>query len=1115
MKSGFFVQALTTEWKTIHKTFRTVASPNATYGHFYFFPLEDGFTLNVASAKLEEGNTYSAWSPTVAEIANSLLIPSITAAAANATEANTAIANISSNSVFSPNEKIAIRREWEDIWAEKAVIRSQCAMYGIDDEAYWNTVIDLATYLNGNNWWDAWSNSYVLPAWINDENLSLSTDIVSATFNNYFSVYYYWRVSTIQAITDSAATRANWSVVSGEGKPADNATRNVFRNAWLTGTVYALGDIVLDSIGYGWSCVQAHTSSASVKTPTYLAGSDNKNTYWSLFILKGETGQIGLPGKDGFVFNPVIDADFAGNTLPTGFTFPGTVASSDFNTATRITNTVADQKLVINGGFNPADSYIIIIRVKWVAGGWEGNLYYSNTLHGYSATQNIYMPQPVFNEWTLITIDTRTLPVDYISGGLITILDFDFINNVGDSVVLDYIMVGKYGIPSLSGIDIKTKLQEVINDPLITPLTFNADAFVINVNGIDNPPFILGNIAGAPALLLDASVSVTGPLSASQITSGKIAATEKLTIGNGSLLIDGGSTGDASIIVYKGPETIVNRDLAILSSGDLSFMKYREGAYRTYKNVQRVVYGVAESGTTVTIDGWWDAQPIIQVSTYALTSYLKAYGAQDQSWQIRADNLREVASTTVGVITQQGLALIGSAETKNNTGYISNIGSSTGGKQAYAGNTITEDCYIEFKFDSAPCSIGFSIGASNPAIDTINYVMALAADGSLAMKANGVTLLAGGIFPLTNIWRIYRIGAEINFARVNNGAVSYRKAVIPVGEAISVDSYLGAGSAISGINFWKRLPPAPSGKWQFDAVADLTLSNSSGNTVVTSQSGTTGVNAWTSGESALIANTVSATVAVQFSSVQGTGTGTYGYYYRSVTWTIQGWNGSSWINLATKTRAVTAAEHGVSIVDTNAVNLTSTYTKIRAYFSVANTNGTGYSLGSDVYNYQEVSKDITGGSDSAFGSGNVNTFASGATSLTYDLGDVTPSSGFAIHEVTYTTNWTLFANSSQSAATFGISSTGFSRNTQAGATLRGSLSASATSYDRYFWKAAISGYGTCFGNCNTLHATIKSRQLIVNSAAISNDFTFSSYAWAVAGSTVLAKGSLNYIAIGN
>ncbi len=855
------------------------------------------------------------------------------------------------------------------------------------------------------------------------------------------------------------------------------------------------------------------TATESTTTTDYtwslIKGTDGTNG------TNGANGQIGLPGKDGFVFNPVVNADFAGGILPTGFTFSGTIAGNDFDTTTRLTNTVADQWLLTYGDFIPGDGYMIIIRVKWVAGAWEGVLYYGNTTHGASGTANqfITIPTPIFNEWTLITIDARTLTADYMTGGNLSSLRFDFINNVGASVVLDYIMVGKYGIPSLSGVDIKTKLQSVINDPTVTPLTFNADAFVINVNGVEKPPFILGNIAGAPALLLDADVSVTGALSASQITSGNIAATETLTIGNGSMLIDGGSTGDASIIVYKGSDIIVNRDLAILSSGDLSFMKYREGAYRTYKNVQRVVYGVAESGTTVTIDGWWDAQPIIQVSTYALTSYLKAYGAQDQSWQIRADNLREVASTTVGVITQQGLALIGSAETKNNTGYVSNIGSSTGGKQAYAGNTTTEDCYMEFKFDSKPCSIGFSIGASNAAVDTIKYVMTLEADSSLTMKANGVTLLSGGIYPLTFVWKIYRIGAEINFVRVFNGETSFRKAAIPVGEAISVDSYLGAGSAISGIKFWKRLPPAPSGKWQFDAVADLTLSNSAGNTVVTSQSGATSVNTWTSGESALIANTVSATVAVQFSSTQGNGTSTYGYYYRTVTWTIQGWNGSAWVSLAAKTRVLTAAEHGVAVVDDNAVNITAAYTKIRVYFSAANTNGSVYSLAGDVYNYQEVSKDITGGADDWGNSANVRT--SGPTSLTYDLGNVTPSSGFNIYEVSYSTNWTLFANSSQAACTFGISSTGFSRNSQAGATLKGTLSASSSSYDRYFWKAAISGYGTCYGNCNTLHATVKSRQLIVNSSAVSNNFTFSSYGWSVVGSTVLAKGSLNYIAVGS
>lgn len=76
----------------------------------------------------------------------------------------------------------------------------------------------------------------------------------------------------------------NWDNITGTNIPADNATRNVFKGNWAISTVYILGDIVLDSIGYGWSCIVGHTSGASVVTPVYPITS---NAYWTLYAVKG------------------------------------------------------------------------------------------------------------------------------------------------------------------------------------------------------------------------------------------------------------------------------------------------------------------------------------------------------------------------------------------------------------------------------------------------------------------------------------------------------------------------------------------------------------------------------------------------------------------------------------------------------------------------------------------------------------------------------------------------------------------------------------------------------------------------------------------------------------
>lgn len=79
--------------------------------------------------------------------------------------------------------------------------------------------------------------------------------------------------------------KQNWSSIIGNNRPADNATRNVFRGDWTTATAYAVGDIVMKD-GNGWSCLQNHTSSGANLPPTAGTG----NTYWTAYTVKGTDG---------------------------------------------------------------------------------------------------------------------------------------------------------------------------------------------------------------------------------------------------------------------------------------------------------------------------------------------------------------------------------------------------------------------------------------------------------------------------------------------------------------------------------------------------------------------------------------------------------------------------------------------------------------------------------------------------------------------------------------------------------------------------------------------------------------------------------------------------------
>ena len=183
----------------------------------------------------------------------------------------------------------------------------------------------------------------------------------------------------------------------------------------------------------------------------------------------------GVIGADGANLTPVANYDFAGATLPTlptVVTFAGTIATYESGTATLFTNTVLDQNLrLTNLSIVPANSYIISMRVKWISGAWEGLLFYVNPAHGESGSYYKIIPQPALGVWTTINVDMRALTAggtDYLTGGNITNLRFDFVNAVSASVAVDYISVGKYGVAEATKSITLSMYQWATSAPLYT-----------------------------------------------------------------------------------------------------------------------------------------------------------------------------------------------------------------------------------------------------------------------------------------------------------------------------------------------------------------------------------------------------------------------------------------------------------------------------------------------------------------------------------------------------------------------------------------------------------------------------------------------------------------------
>jgi len=508
--------------------------------------------------------------------------------------------------------------------------------------------------------------------------------------------------------------------------------------------------------------------------------------------------------------------------------------------------------------------------------------------------------------------------------------------------------------------ELKNGLQTALNTA-VTPLVFDADAFAIRLAGGNKIPFLVGVIEGEPAILLDADVAVTGSLSASQIRTGRIAATENLVIGSGNAVVN----GDGSIIVYNGPDTESNRDYALFSSGELSYQRWRDGAYHEYKALKRCEHGTADSGDTVELPGYWETRPIIIPAAAGLGSYRAEHGSQSQTWDIRATNLHEY--------------------------------------------------------------------------------------------------------------------------------------------------------------------PAGSGKWRFDAIAELVFADSSGNTMVAAASGDIAVNTWTSGEVNLPANTIAVTATAQFRSVRGNGVSSHGYYYRTVAWTVQGFNGIGWVDIDSKTRNIAAAEHGQQITDTLDATIAAGITKIRLAFVASDTDGNIYTIPphSDVYDFSTATVASNGASAVAYGfAANVDTGLVPLNGPSYS-----PPSGKEIYKINYSVTRLHVASSGYMGLSNGlvygggsllfaetlypVENTVQSPESGAYATLT-SGDINTDTYSATFWAARITGTAIeASMHIADMSAVVHLKELQKNSATPSNAFAFQSYAWSVSGSSAITTGTLSWTAIGD
>lgn len=121
---------------------------------------------------------------------------------------------LASDDVLTAGEKPPVLLEYTAVVTEQSVIDAQASAYGITTEktAYDNALAALVSYLATLTTPVAWNN------------LSGNTNITGSTFRTTWAALYAARQTLLSKVDQVAGTRAEWTSVTGTGKPASYAT---------------------------------------------------------------------------------------------------------------------------------------------------------------------------------------------------------------------------------------------------------------------------------------------------------------------------------------------------------------------------------------------------------------------------------------------------------------------------------------------------------------------------------------------------------------------------------------------------------------------------------------------------------------------------------------------------------------------------------------------------------------------------------------------------------------------------------------------------------------------------------------------------------------------------
>lgn len=580
-----------------------------------------------------------------------------TAANTAQTTANTALSkidDITSDNVLSALEKSSVRSTWNDISSEKAGINGQATAYNITTEnTTYNTKFQaLATYLNNNV---AWSSG--IPSWIVDANLGTNTVIDGAVFRTRFNEYYSARTALLNAIYAKAKTLADAAQLSADSALTNAATAQTTANNAATAAANAqtsantantaISNIVSDSVldssekpsqRAEWDVIAAEKSGINTQAASFAVTTENttyNNAFQALanYLNAGTTWVSGVPSW-------LADANLGTNTTIVGATYRSTWATfyaartALLNAITAKVKTLADTaQTAANSAQTTANGRIrsfyqttaptaSAIGDLWVDTDDNNRMYRWNGTSWVDAADSRISSVASSVTALQTTVGTHTTTLQTQASSI-------------DGLLGQYtVKIDNNGYVSGFGLASTPKDGTPYSEFVISANTFKFGA----PDGSKTPFAVVDIGGGVYKTLLNSDVIIGGNVDIANLNAGSLRNDVKLRLGDGMIDLDGAG----EIRVYK--SLAANADYVKLSAGELRFMRYISGAYQTYNYLSRLETGIANSGDTVTIPGYWKSQPKVMVSPAMLGLYKKDYANQDQAINCQALNTRETAA---------------------------------------------------------------------------------------------------------------------------------------------------------------------------------------------------------------------------------------------------------------------------------------------------------------------------------------------------------------------------------------------------------------------------------------------------------------------------------------